>query len=112
MTTVPVLALPDFTRGFVIETDASSVGIGAVLMQDQRPIAFFSQALSNTARLKSVYERELMAIVLAVQKWRPYLLGRHFVIRTDQKSLKFLLDQRVIDENHQRTHSHIPGFRF
>lgn len=55
-----------------------------------------SRTLSERAQKKSVYERELMAIVVAIQKWRPYLLGRHFQVLTDQKSLKFLTEQRVI----------------
>ena len=64
-------------------------------MQDQRPVAFHSQLLKGKALHLSTYEKELLALVTVVHKWRPYLLGRPFVIKTDQQSLKYILEQRV-----------------
>lgn len=86
MMTLPILALLDFDVPFEIEIDTSGYGIGVVLMQIKRPITFFSHTLALRDCTKSVYERELMAMVLAVQRWRPYLLGRKFVVKTDKKN--------------------------
>ncbi|KAL0545922.1 hypothetical protein IC582_015819 [Cucumis melo] len=112
MVTLPVLALPDFQLPFEVETDASGIGLGAVLTQNKRPIAYFSQKLSETAGEKSVYERELMAIVLAVEKWRHYLLGHRFVVYTDQKALRHILEQREIVPGVQKWLMKLIGFDF
>lgn len=69
----PVLAVPDFAKKFVIETYASDDGMGAVLMQDNHPISFLSKPLCDKNKGLSTYKKECMAILMAVERWRPYL---------------------------------------
>ena len=95
MMEAPVVALPNFEEEFVAECDASKSGVGAILMQKDSPIAFFSTSLKGRNIFLSAYGKELLALALAVQHWRPYLLGRRFKVRTDHKSLKFLLEQHI-----------------
>jgi hypothetical protein len=95
LVSAPVLALPDFTKPFMIETDACEYGIGAVLMQQGHPLAFVSKTLGPKNRALSVYEKKYLVILLAVDKWRPYLQVQHFIIKTDQRSLAHLQDQRL-----------------
>lgn len=90
-----VLALPDFDQPFTVETDASNTAIGAVLMQNGHPICFISRSLGPKHQSLSVYEKELLAVVHAVQSWHAYVAHRPFIINTDQRSLKFLMEQKV-----------------
>lgn len=112
MTTTPVLALPNYSKDFVLETDASGMGLGVVLMQDGHPIAYWSKGLSTKDQALSTYEKELMAGVLEVLKWRYYLLGRHFLIKTDHQSLKYLIEQRVGTPFQQKWVTTLLGFDY
>lgn len=91
----PVLALPDFTKSFVLETDASDIEVGAVLMQEGHPIAYLSKPLSPRNQTLSTYEKECIAILMAIDKWRAYLQHQKFSIFTDHISLLHITEQRV-----------------
>jgi hypothetical protein len=90
MAYTPVLTLPDFAKQFVVETDVSDVGLGGVLKQQDKPIAFLSKPLSKNNKLLSIYEKEFLALIMAVERWRQYLRRQKFIIRTDHKSLVYL----------------------
>lgn len=69
MKTTPVLTLPDFTQPFCIETDACASGIGAVLSQQGHPVAYYSKALGPTNQKLTIYEKEFLAIMMAIDRW-------------------------------------------
>lgn len=100
VTSDQVLTLPDYDKQFVVTTDASGYAVGASLQQmdDQvkrlRPVAFFSKKLSEQERRWAVYEQELLAIVLSLEEWRHYLVGRKFKLITDHQSLIHLKKQQ------------------
>ena len=97
MSQPPLLALPDFTTPFTMETDACASGLGAVLMQKGKPLGFFSKSLGPKSSAQSIYEKEAMAILAALKKWRHYFLGNKLVIKTDQRSLKYMASQRLLE---------------
>nr|GEU72028.1 Ty3/gypsy retrotransposon protein [Tanacetum cinerariifolium] len=112
MYSTPVLALPDFNAPFMIETDASGRGIGAVLSQYKHPIAYFSKALGPRHFQLSTYEKELIAIVAAIQKWKKYLLIKPFVIKTDHQALKHILEQKECNPTLQKWLSKLIGLQY
>jgi hypothetical protein len=107
-----MLALPDFNKTFEIECDASRIGIGAVLMQDRRPIAFFSEKLSGASLKYPTYEKEFYALVRALETWQHYLWPRKFVIHTDHESLKHLKGQGKLNKRHARWMEYIETFPY
>jgi hypothetical protein len=112
LSSAPVLQMPDFTREFVVDCDASGAGFGAVLHQGSGPLAFFSRPFVARHVKLAAYERELIGLVQAVRHWRPYLWGRRFIVRTDHYSLKFLLDQRLSTVPQHQWVSKLLGFDF
>ncbi|GMJ02151.1 hypothetical protein HRI_003884200 [Hibiscus trionum] len=97
-----VLSLPDFSLVFTVETDASDQGVGAVLVHKGKPLAFFSKGLGARYRGLSIYEKEMVAVLMVVKKWAAYLVGRHFIIKTDHQSLKFLAENQAITPFQQK----------
>lgn len=108
----PVLALPNFSKTFVIAIDACDVGIGDVLMQDGHPLAYVIKALGPRNRSLSMYEKEFLPILLAVEHWRQYLLLNEFIIQTDQRSLTSLADQCLHTEWQQKALTKLMGLRY
>lgn len=104
--------MPDFSKSFTVETDASELGIGAVLSQDKHPIAFLSRALGPKTKGLSTYEKEYMAILLAVEHWRPYLQHGEFTILTDHHSLMHLTDQRLHTPWQQKAFTKLLGLQY
>jgi hypothetical protein len=78
LVSAPVLSLPDFTSTFIVQTDASGFAMGAVLLQQGHPLAYFSKVFCPRLAKASTYIRELHAITAAVKRWRQYLLGHFF----------------------------------
>lgn len=94
LTTAPILASPDFSKRFFVAADASNYGVGGVLFQEENgfehPIAYCSKSLNKCQKNYTTTEKELLAIVFSIDKFRPYIEGTEFTVITDHSSLKWL----------------------
>jgi hypothetical protein len=112
MCKIHVLTTPDFTKTFIVECDASRNGIGVVVMQEGRPLAFESWSLKGKDLHKPIFEKEMMEILHALKQWRPYLIGKHFKVKIDRDSLKYFLEQRRSLEEQQKWVTKMLGYDF
>ena len=112
----PILHLPVLSQQFILRTDASDTGVGAVLLQDfdgvKFPIAFASKKLTRCQVKYSVIERECLAVIWAVQKFEPFLYGREFVLETDHQPLSCIQKSRVANGRIMRWALALQPFRF
>ncbi|MBK5645653.1 Ty3/Gypsy family RNase HI domain-containing protein, partial [Salmonella enterica subsp. enterica serovar Typhi] len=92
--------------------DASGIGIGAVLMQEKKPIAFFSEKLKGAALNYPTYDKELFAVVRAFETWSHYLMSKEFVVHSDHESLKHLKGQNKLNRRHAKWVNFIESFPY
>ena len=92
--------------------DACDTGIGALLSQGGRPVAYLSQSLAPKHMGLNIYDKELLAVLMVVEKCRYYLEGKKFTIKTDHESLKFLSHQRVHNQLQRKGITKLMGFDF
>jgi hypothetical protein len=108
----PLLTLPDFSKPFEIACDASGLGIGGVLMQQGRPIAYFSEKLNGAQLNYPVYDKELFALVRVLEVWQHYLWPKEFIIHFDHEALKFLKSQSNLNKQHAKWVEFIESFSY
>ncbi|GJV55712.1 putative reverse transcriptase domain-containing protein [Tanacetum coccineum] len=98
----PILALPQGAENFIVYCDESHQGLGAVLMQNEKVIAYASRQLKIHEKNYTTHDLELGAVVFALKIWRHYLYGTRCTVFTDHKSLQHILDQKELNMRQRR----------
>jgi hypothetical protein len=112
ITEQPVLVFLDFSKTFQVRCDASGFTVGAVLSQDNRPIAYFSEKLNETKMKYSTYDKEFYAIIQALKKWRHYLVPKEFVLYSDNHALQFITREGKLNQKHAKWVEFMHNFTF
>ena len=112
LTSAPVLVLPSGSGNFVVCTDASAQGLGAVLMQNGKVVAYASRQLRPHEENYPTHDLELAAVVFALKLWRHYLYGETFEIFTDHQSLKYIFTQKDLNLRQRRWIEYLKDYDF
>lgn len=116
LVTTPVLAYPDPHKAFILDTDASDVGIGAVLSQEvdglERVVAYASRALTKQERRYATTKKELLSLVVFTKYFKHYLLGKEFILRTDHSSLRWLHNFQGLEGQLARWVEQLASFQY
>ncbi|KAG8485858.1 hypothetical protein CXB51_019213 [Gossypium anomalum] len=112
LTNAPLLVLPDFDKTFEIECDALGIGIGAVLTQEGKPVAYFSEKLSGAPLNYPTYDKEMYALIRALETWQHYLWPKEFVIHSDHESLKHIKGQHKLNKRHAKWVEFLESFPY
>jgi hypothetical protein len=112
LTHAPLHQLPNFGKTFELECDASGIGIDGVLLQEGKPIAYFSENLSGPLMNYLTYNKELYALVHVLETWQHYLWPKEFVIHSDHESLKHIRGQAKLNKHHAKWVEFIETFPY
>ena len=116
ITQEPILRMPDFNQVFYLQTDASDLGVGGVLLQKYQdvkcPIAFFSKKFLPQQKRYSIIEKECLAIVWSILKFEIYLYGREFILETDHSALTFIDQLKIKNNRVMRWALFLQNYRF
>ena len=93
---------PNFEKIFELDCDASGVGIGGVLSQEGKPVAYFSEKLNSAKLNYSAYDVEFYGIVQAIKHWEYYLAYKEFILHTNHEALKHLNSQAILNKRHAK----------
>ncbi len=121
----PILSQPDFKKMFYLQMDASAYSVGAILSQEgettnltskpkRHPVAYYSTTFTPTEQRYNIYEHEFLAIIKALENWRPYLIWtkQPFIIETDHKNLTFWKSPKKLNGRTARWHEQLQDYNF
>ena len=112
LTSPPILIVPDRVQGYIVYCDASRAGLGCVLMQSRRVVAYGSRQLKNHEQNYPTHDMELAAVVFALKIWCHYLYGEEFEVYSDHKSLKYIFTQRDFNIRQRRWMEFLEDYDF